>query len=214
MPKFPLIVGLLIIALGLGGFSFYQYQQSQTELKKLKADPQAAAREETKKLVEQVGKLIDLPKGEDPTVATVTDASKVKDQAFFARAENGDKVLIYTKAKKAILYRPSTNKVIEVAPVNLGTTEAKVTVALYNGTATVGLTRTIETQLEGKFSSVDVIVRENASKNDYEDTVVVDLSGTNADLAKQIADELSGQVGSLPSGETKSQTDILVILGK
>jgi hypothetical protein len=212
MPRIAILAAITIISLAVGGFGIYQYQKAQSELKNLKDNPQAQAQEEVKKLVEQVGKLIDLPKGEDPTVATITDASKLKDQAFFKNAQNGDRVLIYSKAKKAILYRPSTNKVIEIAPVNLGQTE-KATAALYNGTTTAGLTKTIEERLEGKFTNVDVTVRENASKNNYDDTIVVDVSGRNATLAKQIADELGGRVGSLPSGETKPQTDLLVILG-
>jgi hypothetical protein len=53
-------------------------------------------------------------------VATVSDASKLQSQQFFAKAQNGDKVLIFTNAKRAVLYRPSTNKVIEYAPVNIG----------------------------------------------------------------------------------------------
>ena len=64
------------------------------------------------------GKLIDLP-NETPTVATVTDSKKLKDQPFFSKVENGDKVLIFTKAKKAILFRPSTNKILDVAPLTI-----------------------------------------------------------------------------------------------
>jgi len=30
---------------------------------------------------------------------------------------------MYSKAKKAILYRPSSNKIIEVAPINIGNNE-------------------------------------------------------------------------------------------
>ena len=216
MSKTSFIVGLLILALGFGGFSFYQYQQSQTELKRLKENPQEAAIAEAKKLVERVGKLIDLPKDEEPTVANITDAKKLSDQAFFQAAQNGDKVLIYTKAKKAILYRPSSNKVIEVAPVDLGggrQTEQKVTVALYNGTTTVGLTGTVERQLEGKFLNVDITVKENASKNDYEKTVVVALSSGKEVEAKAIAEFLGVQVAALPQGEAKPEADILIILG-
>lgn len=71
------------------------------------------------KLLEQVSELTFLPLGEEPTVATVTDIGQLKDQAFFANAQVGDKVIIYTKAKKAILYRPSADKIVEIAPLNL-----------------------------------------------------------------------------------------------
>lgn len=33
--------------------------------------------------------------------------------------KNGDKVLIYVKAKKAILYDPAKNIIVDVAPVNI-----------------------------------------------------------------------------------------------
>lgn len=48
------------------------------------------------------------------------DPEKLRDQPFFANAQRGDKVLIYANAKKAILYNPPSNKIIEVAPVNIG----------------------------------------------------------------------------------------------
>ena len=79
---------------------------------------------EVNKLIEEVGKIIELPEGPKPTIATVTEVEKVKGQAFFAKAQNGDKVLVYTEAKKAILYRPSEKKIIEVGVVNIGQEEA------------------------------------------------------------------------------------------
>ncbi|PIR80160.1 MAG: hypothetical protein COU25_01495, partial [Candidatus Levybacteria bacterium CG10_big_fil_rev_8_21_14_0_10_35_13] len=54
-----------------------------------------------------------------PTIATITDKSQLSTQPFFNNAVDGDKVLVYANAKKAILYRPSTDKIIEVAPVNI-----------------------------------------------------------------------------------------------
>ena len=53
-------------------------------------------------------------------MATVSDLEKLKDQPFFAKAKIGDKVLIYTDAKKAILYDPVNDKIVEVAPINIG----------------------------------------------------------------------------------------------
>jgi len=63
-----------------------------------------------------VGKLMELPH-ETPTIATVTDVNKLEDQPFFAKAQNGDKVLIFSAAQRAIIYRPSTNKVIDITPI-------------------------------------------------------------------------------------------------
>lgn len=90
------------------------------QIRDLKKSPQKTAQEETRLLTAAVSQLIVLPEGEDPTIATVNDPEKLKDQPFFARAQKGDKVLIYTRAKKAILYNPFSNKIVEVAPVNIG----------------------------------------------------------------------------------------------
>ncbi len=113
------VFGFLIII--LAGIAFYFY----TQYNDLKADPEAQATEEIDALVMEVGKLIVLPADERPTVATVTDMDKLKDQPFFANAQNGYKVLIYTQAKKAILYDPIARKIIEVAPINIGDSQAR-----------------------------------------------------------------------------------------
>ena len=118
-----LIFILVLLVLGSGGVAYYFYDQNQ----KLIKDPNGQAKSEAVTLVKTVGKLIELPTGEDPTVATVADEQKLKDQTFFANAVNGDKILIYTQAKEAILYRPSTNKIIEVGPVNINPTDQTTT---------------------------------------------------------------------------------------
>lgn len=74
--------------------------------------------------MEEVGKLIDLPTGEEPTLATVTGIEKLRSQPFFQRAKNGDKVLIYAQARKAYLYDPVAKKILDVAPINPGTPSA------------------------------------------------------------------------------------------
>ena len=61
-----------------------------------------------------------LPTGETPVTATVTDVSKLPDEVFFKQAENGDKIIMYKKHKLAILYRPSTGKVITEATLVFG----------------------------------------------------------------------------------------------
>jgi hypothetical protein len=81
---------------------------------------QGPAQEETKALVEEIGKIMVLPEGETPTIATVSDPDKLRGQVFFEGAKKGYKVLIYTNAKKAILYDPTTGKIVNVAPINIG----------------------------------------------------------------------------------------------
>ncbi|NCB21201.1 MAG: LytR family transcriptional regulator, partial [Clostridia bacterium] len=66
-----------------------------------------------------VAQVMELPQGENPTVATVSNSNKLKEQDFFKSAENGDKILIYAGYKMAILYRPGVNKIIKVAPLVL-----------------------------------------------------------------------------------------------
>lgn len=85
----------------------------------LKADPQKLAEESVKGIVSEVAALMQLPSDETPTVATVSDPERLRDQAFFRDAKEGDKVLIYTDAKKAILYDPVGKKIVEVAPLLL-----------------------------------------------------------------------------------------------
>jgi hypothetical protein len=78
----------------------------------------SASHTPTQQLVSQVGKKVELP-AETPVIYTVNDAQKLKNQAFFADAKNGDKVLYFPGAKVAALYRPSTDKVIRYQPVSL-----------------------------------------------------------------------------------------------
>lgn len=123
--RFFIIAGIILVVTGLGGVSYKFYSDN----KKLKSNSQQSSQAENDKLVKQVGQIIELPSNEAPTVATVVDASKLKDQVFFSKAQNGDKVLLYAQAKKAILYRPLNRKIIEVAPINLGNNVAGATTA-------------------------------------------------------------------------------------
>ncbi len=71
---------------------------------------------EIDQILEKLEASLELPKSEVPSLATVTDPTKLTDQPFFKRAEVGDKVLLYTEAGRAVLYRPKTGKVIEIGP--------------------------------------------------------------------------------------------------
>jgi len=119
-PILKLLVKFLpfLIAIAIGAAGIYYIATNKPELLGL-SKGQEAVQAEIDMLIAEVGKLIALPQDERPTIATVTEVDKIKDQPFFANAQNGDKVLIYTNAKKAILYRPSEKKIIEVGAVNI-----------------------------------------------------------------------------------------------
>lgn len=98
----------IILVLVLSSFLLYNYFSNRKNLEN-----------EVNYLVDKVGDLMFLPIGEIPTVATVSEPEKLKNQDFFKDAKKGDKVLIYTVARKAILYDPLADKIITIAPVSL-----------------------------------------------------------------------------------------------
>jgi hypothetical protein len=61
-----------------------------------------------------------LPKDEQPALATITDHTKLT-TPFLKKTQNGDKVLIYQKAQRAIIYRPSIDRIVDVGPVSIET---------------------------------------------------------------------------------------------
>ncbi|MCL4364434.1 hypothetical protein M1328_04325 [Patescibacteria group bacterium] len=115
MKKFFFIV-LIVIVLALGGVTYYFYSKYQN-LNTIINNPNKAAQEDINQTLNKIGKFMLLPTKEQPTLATVVDASKLKTQPFFANAQNGDRVILYVNAKLAILYRPGDNKIINVGPL-------------------------------------------------------------------------------------------------
>ncbi len=129
---------LAIFALGGAGAGLYYYRQYVRAVT-FANDPSAEAKE----LIAKLGKLIDLPTGEEPTVATVKNAEQIKTQPFFAKAKVGYRVLLYPTSRMAILYDDKANKIINVGTINVSDT------ATPSGTSnTVG----IDTEQDGSTS--------------------------------------------------------------
>jgi hypothetical protein len=120
------LLAVTVASLLTTAYSYNLYQQTNQELMDLKKNPNKVAQQEAKDLVARVGALVALPTGEEPTIATVTDINKLKNQAFFKNAQNGDKVLLYAKALKAYLYSVSMNKILEVAPITVNQNPGQV----------------------------------------------------------------------------------------
>ena len=104
---------LTIILLGAAGYLYHEWTV-------LRQNPRAATEEKTKEMVERVERLIDLPKGETPTLVHITDTESLQGQPFFEKAEKGHIVLYYTVARKVYLYDPSADILVEVTTLGEG----------------------------------------------------------------------------------------------
>jgi len=217
-----IIVGIVLVAaLAAAGYFYYRYQIVSGN----------AADKEVRRVVAQVGRIMILP-DEVPTLATVTDAIRLNSQRFFKNAQNGDKVLIYPLASKAVLYRPKINKIVEVASVqptdqtlpssanaqltqaNAQVVSAQMQLALDNGTATIGLTTKLEKSITDKFPDVVIKSKETAARNDYQQTIIIDITGKYKQRISDLATFLGARVATLPQGENSPDADALVIFGK
>lgn len=69
-------------------------------------------------VIEKVSRHYQVPTDETPTVAQIKDKDSLhKEQEFYQNAQNGDYVLVYSKAKTAFLYRESSDRLIKVSPI-------------------------------------------------------------------------------------------------
>jgi len=185
-----------------------------------------------KKIVESVGKLMILPE-EPVTIATVTDKTKLDSQKFFKYAEDGDKVLMFAGSSKVILYRPTINKIVEVASIlpsdqsvsssaNAKLVEASAQVvegrqmqlALENGTKTAGLTTKFEKSITDKFPNILIKSKEMAANTNYQQTIIVNISGKYSQNISDLTTFLEAKVVPLPIGESTPAADALIIFGK
>ena len=209
--KFNLIISvvLVVIAIALAALTFYFYKQYQN----IKKNPNQVAQAEIDAVVANVSKIIDLPKDETPTLATVQDKDKLKDQPFFAMAENGDKILIYTKSKKAIIYRTKDNKLVNVGPIVIDPKTLPQLAIVDAG----GDVNAVVKKISDKFADNVAIASSTSAKNKsaVKQLTVVDVTGKAGDLASQIASEVGGTVGnSLPAGESIPEGATIIVYVK
>ena len=202
-----LIIVLTIFILGLAGYFFYKNTSNTS----------ASEQDEAKKLTEEISEFMILPEKDLPSVATVSDITKLKDQPFFKNAKNGNKLLIYVNSKQAILYDPEIHKIINVGPLDIATnqnTSSQAKIALRNGTTTAGLASREEIELKNAFPGINIVKTESSQITNYKTTLVIALNPEAKDAANSLAKFYNTSVVQLPSGEPKpEEIDILVILG-
>ena len=117
------IFGLIIaICLTLTASTYYYYQMYHNQLKAAALLPKVLSATEIRNpqsVLDAVSRIVYISPNEPVKTATVADKYQLPQDPFFAQAEDGDKIIILTDKQKAILYRPSINKVIDISSVEL-----------------------------------------------------------------------------------------------
>jgi hypothetical protein len=123
MPKKVLHIGIglvalcIFVALVLKGVSLRTAPEKKS-LVQPSQSPVPLTKEEVQGVVNKVGKHMVLP-NEVPQIVGITNVDSLKkQQVFFSLANNGDQLLVYSN--KVILYRPSTDQVVDVAQIRVG----------------------------------------------------------------------------------------------
>lgn len=163
-------------------------------------------KKEIEAIIQQVSRLILLPSEQEPVIATIQNAEVLaSQQAFYQSAVDGDKLLVYPQ--KALIYRPTENKLINVGPVYFNT--QPLSVDIRNASQTADLAEAAQEKLSAS-KGYTVLSTSIPVQGSYLDNTIVNLTGKDVSVLVQEfgADVLT----ELPSGETESEADVVLIL--
>lgn len=232
--KWKNLVGVvLVLAMGAGAVWAWQHYGLNAKANGTAETPvpqETSGELSTEQLLAKVGRLIVLPSGETPTIASVVDADKLKsEQAFYRDVQNGDFVLIYPQAQKAFIYRPSTDVLVNVGPVYMNneatsapateepaTPAEPISVEVRNGVNKAGLAAALRDELATSEAYTVEKIGDAGNKN-YTEYVLVDLG--LADNQKPALAALEAKYGvkavtELPAGEAATDAKLLIIIGQ
>lgn len=200
-----LIVNVLVIA-GLGFTSVFFFLKYRDAKNNNQTPEQRIVQYE-----KEIAKTYTLPVGDKPTLADVKSAAELKkdqnNKEFFKDAVDGDILLVYNNSKLGILYRPSAKKIIKAGPVAFKQQVAVQVIGVkVDREAAVAL-------LKSAYANDVTIASESDAKELIEgDTIIVDVTGKNSELAKKIAETLKGKVGNVPEGQESPSKDTGIVV--
>lgn len=222
----PVLLAVAVIGLII---SYWGYAQTKKKLSVLTNPSQAnelnAA--QTEELLAKVGKLITLPDEKNPVVATINDVESLSArQDFYAQANNGDKLIVFARSRKAVIYDEKDNLIVNMGPVFYTDKDGKnqppsqvedgrITIDLRNGSKTKDMGITTRDKLEAN-AAFHIIRLAKAANGNYTGNVIFNniKGGAKADLVASLAKELNATVVTkLPDGEADSAAEIVVVLG-
>jgi hypothetical protein len=215
-----LLTGLVILLLAISAAIGFLYYQTRQELKRISSQKgqQELSKQEVQAVVSELEKLTLLPE-EEPVLATILNAPYLATQsAFYEKAQNGDKLIVYPKAQKAYIYSPERHIIVNAGPLIMdqgqGQTQAQpMKVEIRNGSSTLGAGTRLKSKVEG--NGAEVIAVTDAANKEYRETIVIPINkAITAEQLKPFAETINGKVvTSVPSGEATSHADVLVIVG-
>jgi phage gp45-like len=206
----PMLIMLVLFAAS-AGVNFYQYKK----YKDYKVVASKTTEQKNKEYIDKIGKVYQLPSGEEPVVLNVNkdpkDFTTDQEKAFsktFKDLAKGDIVLLYEKAGLAIQYRESSNKVISTASLAI---KSATSVAIIAPTTTQ---ESLASTVTAKLGADVKVGTKSTPSGQYTATTVVDLTGQKPDIAKRIAESINATVASvLPSAEKTPEGAEIVIIG-
>lgn len=193
---------------------------------------------EVQALLEKLQAIALVPLSEAPTLATVVETNKLRSEAFFKNAEVDDKLFIYQQAQIAILYRPSVEKIVNMAtlldqsggkaPVQTvpqltqappsassasSGAQLQYKLALYFATDSASLRAKVGKAL-GSLPNIEVTREALTRGTDYSGATIIDLKGGQSAIVAELVNKLGGKVGELPEAEDRPNADILAIIAE
>ena len=232
-----LVIAIIIILVIVGGGLYQAQKLNNATSENGKLTPSAV-----NDLIAEVGDKMMLPKGETPTIATVTDVTKLEGQPFYRNAQNGDLLIVIGSTKQVLLYRRSIHKIINFAILNTNANstntpasqsaqiapgasstptptkaEEKLKVVVLNSTKTVGLAKKGADLLDK--TKVEVLSTANA-QGEYDKTTVSSVNKDKKITDSQLKDlvsvfsKIKPSVSALPTGEAApAGVDVVIIFG-
>ncbi len=79
---------------------------------------------EVDQVLDKVGKHYVVPSDETPALITVVDGNKLTSAYLKKFAKTGDKVLLYKKQRRVVIYRPSVDKIVDIGVLQLDSVDS------------------------------------------------------------------------------------------
>ncbi len=196
--KIMLLVLNIVVIVGLGTSTVLFYIKYQDAKEASLTGDQKLAKYE-----KEISKTYTLPTDEKAQLYDVNNADQLKkdetNKDFFKDIQNGDVLLIYTNNKLGIIYRPATKKIIKTGPLAF---KQQLTAAIVGAKAD---RESVIAVLKQVFANDITSATEIDAKTPITagETIIVDLTGNNKDLAAKLASELKGKVDNVPEGQDR-----------